>query len=262
MCQYKDKEWLTRKYSEEGLSLHQIGKLCGVDAKNIQYWMRKFKLPTRSKSDAVVKYFESNKKHYQNTCENCFKSFTVDTLSKTRPDSKAFIKYCSDSCRTSARVSKKVMYKRDCPHCGKSFDCTMKCMTNPEASKFKKYCSQKCVLAGTKKADTWIEREIEEHLKDSGIEYVQQFRVGRFTVDFLIPDKSLVIEANGDFWHANPDIYSNGHLYKMQEMAVEKDKRKLARLNAEGYTVLVVWENDLSTRKDETLRAIVESIYA
>jgi G:T-mismatch repair DNA endonuclease (very short patch repair protein) len=260
LSQYKDKEWLSHKYIEEGLSLHQLGRLCGVDAKNIQYWMNKFNLPTRSKSDAVVKHFADNKTHYYNTCESCSKPFPVANLTNTRPETKVFIKFCSDSCRASAREAKKKVYKRDCPHCGKSFDCSMKCMTTPGSTKFKKYCSQRCVLASSKKANTWIELEIEQYLKENGIDYVPQFGVGRFTVDFLVPDKNVVIEANGDFWHANPEIYGEEPLYKLQVQAVEKDKRKLARLDAEGYNVIVVWENDLKTNRDETLSAMLNEI--
>jgi G:T-mismatch repair DNA endonuclease (very short patch repair protein) len=262
LSQYKDKEWLSHKYNVEGLSLHQIGKMCGVDAKSIQYWMKKFNLPTRSKTDAVVKYFEDNKKNYYNTCENCSKPFTVDNRSQTRPETKVFLKYCSDSCRVSAREGRKQTYERDCPCCGKTFECHRKDMLNPTSRKFKKYCSQRCVLISTKKANTWIELEIEQYLKDNGIDYIPQHRVGRFTVDFFIPEKNVVIEANGDFWHANPEIYGEGPLYKIQSQAVEKDKRKLARLDADGYNVIVVWENDLKTIKDETLREIVEFISA
>jgi G:T-mismatch repair DNA endonuclease (very short patch repair protein) len=258
--QYKDKEWLSRKYVEEGLSLHQIGKMCGVDAKNIQYWMNKFDLPIRSKKDAVVKHFADNKVHYYNTCGNCSKPFAVADLSKTRPGSKAFINYCSDSCRASARAESKQTYKRECPCCGNNFDCDMKCMTDPNSTKFKKYCSQRCVLISTKKANTWIEREIESALGANNIAFTPQHRIGRFTIDFAIPSKKIAIEANGDFWHANPKIYDNRNLYKIQADAIEKDARKLAKLDAEGYEVYIVWENDLKVNKDETLEKLIEFV--
>lgn len=260
MClkQYKDKEWLTRKYVEEGLSLHQIGKMCGVDAKSIQYWMNKFDLPTRSKKDASAKYFADNKKTFHNTCENCSKPFAVNNISQTRPETKAFVKFCSDSCRASARESRKQTYESECPCCGKTFESRMKSMTDPNSWKYKKYCSQKCVLSSRNQTNTWIEREIEAELIANKIDYVSQFEIGRMTIDFVIPAKKIAIEANGDFWHANPAIYGNTKpLHKIHARVIEKDKRKLAQLDTAGYSVYVVWENDLSTNKDETLRAMI-----
>jgi G:T-mismatch repair DNA endonuclease (very short patch repair protein) len=259
VLEYKDKDWLYKKYVREGLSLHDIAKLFEVDAQTIRYWMKKFNIPTRRKEDAVTKHFADRKKIYTNTCKHCSKQFEVADLSKTREGTKAFIGFCSDECRKTHRKEERDVYSRICPCCNRLFNCEIKSMTDPNSSKFKKYCSMKCVLVSTKKSNTWIEVEIREFLKSQEIDFIEQHRVGRYTIDFYIPESSIAVEANGDFWHANPSIYS-GPLYRIQEDAIIKDKRKIEKLNAKGIKVLVVWENDLKTIKDETLRAVLSQI--
>lgn len=260
MLEYKDKEWLYKKYVEEGLSLHDIAKMFDVDAHTIRYWMKKSDIPTRRRAEAVSKHFADRKIVYTNTCDNCSKDFEVENLTKTRRDTKAFIRFCSDECRKEHRESSKKVYSRVCPCCNKSFDCKMKSMTDPTSNKFKKYCSMKCVLVSTKKSNTWIEVEIREFLQSEGVDFIEQHRVGRHTIDFYIPNDNIAVEANGDFWHANPSIYGNKPLYRIQEDAVAKDKRKIDILNDKGIKVLVVWENDLKTNKYETLRDMLHEI--
>lgn len=53
MEEYKDKEWLRKKYTGEKLSQEQIGKLCGVSNKTIGRWLKKFNIYIRSRSEAL-----------------------------------------------------------------------------------------------------------------------------------------------------------------------------------------------------------------
>ena len=48
---------------------------------------------------------------------------------------------------------------------------------------------------------TTCEREIESFLKCAKVKYKTQYPVGKHFVDFLIPSKRMVIEADGAFWH-------------------------------------------------------------
>jgi len=50
--QYRNEEWLRNKYWEEELRQKQIAKLCGIDRKTIQKWMKKLNIPRRSRSGA------------------------------------------------------------------------------------------------------------------------------------------------------------------------------------------------------------------
>jgi len=49
---YKNRKWLYNKYINEKLSTFQIDKLCGVSPPSIRYWLVKYNIPCRSRSEA------------------------------------------------------------------------------------------------------------------------------------------------------------------------------------------------------------------
>lgn len=50
---YQDRDWLYQKYWIEGLDRTEIACLCGMDQTRIFYWMKKNKIPARSRSEVV-----------------------------------------------------------------------------------------------------------------------------------------------------------------------------------------------------------------
>ena len=72
--------------------------------------------------------------------------------------------------------------------------------------------------------------------------------------DFLIEDKKIVIECQGDFWHANPKIYLaddymfEGHTAKD---IWKKDALKKQAMENRNYTVLYIWEDDFKNNIDK-----------
>jgi hypothetical protein len=53
------------------------------------------------------------------------------------------------------------------------------------------------------------------------------------SVDIYIPDKKLVIETDGDYWHMNPNKYK------------EDDNKRKEVLADAGYKVITLWETDI-----------------
>jgi hypothetical protein len=53
LTQYKDKDYLYDNYTNKKLTTYQIAKLYNVTGEAIQYWMKKFNIPCRSKSEVV-----------------------------------------------------------------------------------------------------------------------------------------------------------------------------------------------------------------
>lgn len=84
-------------------------------------------------------------------------------------------------------------------------------------------------------------------LQDKG--FVSEQRIGRYIVDELNPRTKEVIEINGDYVHANPEIYQatdiitlRGNSYTAEDKW-RKDREKIQWLESQGYTVTVIWEN-------------------
>jgi G:T-mismatch repair DNA endonuclease (very short patch repair protein) len=86
---------------------------------------------------------------------------------------------------------------------------------------------------------------------------------GRYvaTVDFLL-ENNIVLEVQGDYWHANPSIYLDGPIYASQKRTVNNDIRKKDALDKLGYTVVYVWECDVKKNVQATLKeALPKGIY-
>lgn len=95
-----------------------------------------------------------------------------------------------------------------------------------------------------------FERRCYTMLKDLGISYKPQHTVnGRFTVDAWVPGQTLVIEFDGDYWHANPVRYPNPSARQQRQR--NWDKAQDAYMTACGFTTVRVWESEM--KKDSTM---------
>lgn len=103
--QYKNKKWLFNKYWNEELSSIQIAKLCGVTGSNIQYWMKKFNIPTRT-TDKRIHLFNRKKIGNDKYCNKkwLYKKYWIEKLSTYQ---------IAELCKTSHTTIKNWMKKFD-----------------------------------------------------------------------------------------------------------------------------------------------------
>lgn len=83
--------------------------------------------------------------------------------------------------------------------------------------------------------------------------------VGPYTVDFLFPDVKLIVEVDGDFWHANPSLYKT--IIPMQKRTVDKDKREVTFCKNHGWTLLRFWETDINKDISSCIQKVQEKLY-
>lgn len=73
--------------------------------------------------------------------------------------------------------------------------------------------------------------------------------LGKYQIDFLLNNSKIIIEVNGDFWHCNPKQYEATYFHKTYKKFAKsiwnKDKKKILELKKLGYSVIVIWENDI-----------------
>ena len=94
--------------------------------------------------------------------------------------------------------------------------------------------------------DTKIEKAIAQELLKRKILFVKQFNVdNRFVCDFAIPNLKIIIECDGDYWHANPKIYIKSNLTNIQKEKIQRDKFKDKYLLKKGWNVLRFFESEI-----------------
>ena len=95
---------------------------------------------------------------------------------------------------------------------------------------------------------TDAERNLWYHLRNKrfcGIRFNRQVVIGRYIVDFLARQQKLVIELDGE-QHAEQVSY---------------DAIRTQFLNAQGYTVLRFWNDEVLLHIDDVLDAIFEALW-
>jgi len=97
-------------------------------------------------------------------------------------------------------------------------------------------------------SDTSIERLLASEMTKRGITFVRQFDIdNRFVCDFAIPSAKLIIECDGDYWHANPKLYNLRSLHQKQKQNIFRDRLKDEYLTKNGWKVIRFYESDLKS---------------
>lgn len=135
-----------------------------------------------------------------------------------------------------------------------------KAMSNPEERKRRSERSTATLLrlyeSGTfpRQANTKPERQIKEELikrgYKEGTDFIHQYRfMNKFMCDFCFPQQKVVVEAYGDFWHANPKKYPVGsvlHSHQIKGMGRDKSKKAyIEKVDHHSWVYLIIWESDI-----------------
>ncbi len=93
---------------------------------------------------------------------------------------------------------------------------------------------------------TGAERKLWYELRDrrlSGWKFRRQVPIGRWVVDFLCKERSLIVEVDGG-----------------QHCAKERDTRRDADLALQGYPVLRFWNSDVLQNREGVLTIILSAL--
>jgi len=126
-----------------------------------------------------------------------------------------------------------------------------KFQANPEAAKANRKKKLQAKANKMAKKMTEPERVFAKMMKELGVEIQLQKVVGKKIFDFYIPSKNMIVEVDGDYWHANPLIYENKELNKTQLRNQKNDKYKETLAKGNGYKFERVWEYDLKNNYKE-----------
>lgn len=118
---------------------------------------------------------------------------------------------------------------------------------------------QSTLCRGYKK--TSIEKKVEDYLKLKCLDYKYNLILENNQFDFLLLEYNIIIEVQGDYWHANPNIYGVGKK-ELNERQIFKVNRDIEKNNfiieKTNYNILYIWETDIKTEK---YKEIIDGIF-
>jgi very-short-patch-repair endonuclease len=205
-----------------------------------------------------------------NMVKNAFVKKCCKTCNNTFETNRISSKYCSEACYQLER--KKTNIELKCKNCGNYFFV--------RKSRYElgivKYCSIVCRNTSPDWIDSNIIKNVNQLHKvglnklellgrqiliEMGLDFLEQELVcKKYVVDVLIPEKNLVIQWDGNYWHGHPNNLKNGKPNKLQEKNIEKDKRVTNDLTKNGYIVLRFWQSDVEKNKDFVKSEILNAL--
>jgi very-short-patch-repair endonuclease len=135
--------------------------------------------------------------------------------------------YCSEECRRPPKLI-------NCKTCSRQFRAT-------PSDANRRFCSFSCYRKST--GETLLECKVRQVLEANNVDYVQEHRIGRYSVDFYLPQHSTALEVDGDYWHRDP----------------RRDLRKERFLNQKGVPVARIKETEIEHMSTSQILRLIRS---
>ena len=123
-----------------------------------------------------------------------------------------------------------------------------------EALKRQQSWSEKNILPSSSK-DTKPELIFQDILEKLNIHFEKQKSVGKYKCDFYIPEYNLIVEIDGDYWHANPTKFVETSLIGPKNISAkaiwESDNQKSNFILNKGFNLIRYWENEIKNISHE-----------
>ena len=88
------------------------------------------------------------------------------------------------------------------------------------------------------------------------VDYKYQHQVSSAIFDFIVFNKNVLIEVDGDFHHCNPNSKYKIPIYPIQLKTIGNDIRKNILSNDKGFKLLRFWETDINNNPDEVIKRL------
>lgn len=283
-------EFLILKYLDEELSLPDLSKLLNISFSEITLVLDYFKIPRRNQKQSGKKRAEKTKSSLQEKFgvdnisqldeikkkkkETFTKNYGVDNIFKNLEFKKHRDEYMmsvygkiSITSPESKHTNLTDTQKEDLyGKMHKGFQRWLDQMSDDERNAYRRQCGINGVTGNTKISG--LERRVQKILNSFSVEFVTQFQIGWNAFDFRLSNSNILIEVNGDYWHANPVVYQADDVVKLpgkSKLAKEVwayDARKNGYAEKKGFTVIKIWEREIKFLSDEELETLLlEKIY-
>lgn len=174
-------------------------------------------------------------------------------------------KICSPKCKRE--YMKQMLSGVNNPMFGRQLTRTQK--DKQQASLHKKYGVTNAYMLAQRRKISKPQKELFDYVQSinssAELEVKLPIKEVKYFADILLPSLNKVIEYHGDYWHANPKIYSPTYFHKVKNKTAKEiwqdDEKRKNIINQAGYSVMIVWASDMQTFKEATLKKIKDFIY-
>ena len=92
------------------------------------------------------------------------------------------------------------------------------------------------------------------------IDYKYQHKVSSAIFDFIIFNKNILIEVDGDFHHCNPTSKHRIPNYPIQFKTISNDYRKNILALDNGFKLLRFWETDINNKTEDVVKVLKQEL--
>lgn len=107
------------------------------------------------------------------------------------------------------------------------------------------------------------EQIVQEYLEKLKINFIPQYKLTVDNVyrhfDFMLVDFNILLEIDGDFWHANPSIYDRNNLHEVQIRTLNNDIIKNEMVRKTNIKLIRFWESEVTV--EEFFEKLKEVLY-
>lgn len=292
------KKYLEDKYIKDQWSLVDFKNHFGIDYKATMFLLEYFNIPKRDSRAAAKSKRTRNK--YKKTCKNKYNVDNVSKLESIKQKKKDTFKenYGVDNIWKSSAYYNwlhdhmlEKYGKKSLPNKYGNMQKYWDDINQDDKDKHMKSAQkawseawdnmsddQKNALIAKRKNSWWktikkngfdnyykskLESRVASSLLRLGIAFETQRFINKKSYDFVISKTKIIIEVNGDYWHANPQFYKTGDLisYPGKKLYAQdiwnKDQNKLDNAKKYGYNVILLWEQDIINLTDDKLDMLV-----
>lgn len=103
------------------------------------------------------------------------------------------------------------------------------------------------------------EKKLKIEMEKRGIIFIHQYKFGKFLCDFALPQNKLIVEADGDYFHYNPQLVKKKPTERqLKKRELDKDKKEYC--DKKGWTLLRFWECEIKKDVKSCVDKIEETI--
>lgn len=202
------------------------------------------------------KAIETQKKNWK---DGKYKGWWENNDEETRQKIEGIKEKLRNDKNRGKKISKKLTGTPKSEECKKNISITQKerYRKNPNLSKNLSESRIKWIKRKVKKK-TKLELKFENILNLLEIEndFQHEFK-GKF-FDFYIPNKNVLIEVDGDFYHCNPNSIYSEPKYDTQKLTINNDKMKNGLCKKNKVKLLRFWEKEINETPELVISKLKE----